>query len=257
MKKTPVLLSMADFPKELHALLQNANAFDSSCSSNAAVYYLDSGYYLKVDAAHELSRETEMAQQFFQRNLGVEVVDYISAERDYLITRSAVGEDLTHELDDPKRLCETLAQALRILHSQPILNAPVSYRQQRYFESAAGDMNGGFYDEHVLMERFRIQSLQEAWAIMQEHKGLLKNDCLIHGDACLPNVIARNGQFHTFIDLALAGVGERHIDLYWALWSLQFNLKTEQYTDYFLDAYGRENVILDMLRVVAAFEVFG
>lgn len=257
MKKTPVLLSMADFPQALHGLLQGTNAFDSSCSSNAVVYYLDSGYYLKVDAAHALSREAEMTQQFFQRNLGVEVVDYISADRDYLVTRSAMGDDLTHMLDNPKGLCETLAQALQTLHTQPLLNVPFSYRQQRYLESASGDINGGFYDEHVLMQNFPIQSHQEAWGLMQESKGLLKNDCLIHGDACLPNAIARNGHFHTFIDLALAGAGDRHIDLYWALWSLQFNLKTEQYTDYFLDAYGRKNVILDMLRVVAAFEVFG
>ncbi|MDE7300410.1 MAG: hypothetical protein K2N94_16560, partial [Lachnospiraceae bacterium] len=63
--------------------------------------------------------------------------------------------------------------------------------------------------------------------------------------------------FSCFIDLAMAGVGDKHIDLYWAVWSLQYNLKTEDYTDYFLDLYGRENFEYDMLKVIAAFELFG
>ena len=57
--------------------------------------------------------------------------------------------------------------------------------------------------------------------------------------------------------ISMAGVGDKHIDLYWAIWSLQYNLKTDQYTDYFLDQYGRENFDHDMLNVVAAFELFG
>ena len=36
-----------------------------------------------------------------------------------------------------------------------------------------------------------------------------------------------------------------------------YNLKTDAYTDCFLDAYGRENFEYDMLRVIAAFELFG
>ena len=69
--------------------------------------------------------------------------------------------------------------------------------------------------------------------------------------------MVKDGRFSCFIDLAMAGLGDKHIDLYWALWSLQYNLGTEKYTDYFLDLYGRENFEYDMLRVIAAFEAFG
>mgnify|MGYP003311110714 CR=1 FL=1 len=85
----------------------------------------------------------------------------------------------------------------------------------------------------------------------------LQADTLIHGDACLPNVIVKDSAFSAFIDLGMAGRGDKHIDLYWALWSLNFNLKTDAYTDCFLDAYGRENFEYDMLRVIAAFELLG
>ena len=45
-----------------------------------------------------------------------------------------------------------------------------------------------------------------------------------------------------FIDLGEGGLGDRHFDLYWAMWSLGYNLKTEAYAGRFLDAYGRDRV---------------
>ena len=92
---------------------------------------------------------------------------------------------------------------------------------------------------------------------MQTEGGMLEADCLIHGDACLPNILQQAGHFSAFIDLNMAGAGDRHIDLYWALWSLGYNLKTEAYGDLFLDLYGREKVSEEKLKVVAAFELFG
>ena len=64
-------------------------------------------------------------------------------------------------------------------------------------------------------------------------------------------------RFSGFIDLGNGGVGDRHIDLFWGIWSLGFNLKTDRYADRFLDAYGRDRVEPELLRIVAAYEVFG
>ena len=52
----------------------------------------------------------------------------------------------------------------------------------------------------------------------------------------------------------LAGVGDKHIDLYWVLWSLNYNLKTDKYTDYFLEQYGKENVDMELLKLVKQVE---
>ena len=49
----------------------------------------------------------------------------------------------------------------------------------------------------------------------------------------------------------------RHIDLYWAIWSLHYNFGTDAYADAFLGFYGRESVREETFRVVAAFEAFG
>lgn len=252
-----VELDLRQFPKQLQTLLAGREIYDSSCSSDAAVYYCDAGFYLKIDAPGQLAEEAAMAELFYRRGLGVEVLAYLTEERDYLLTRSAVGRDLTHSLEDPRALCRVLADSLRMLHSQSPEGVPLSARHRRYLESAGGDLDAGYYDECVLMKRYPIASKETAWRIMQQSKDQLQADTLIHGDACLPNLVAHDGRFSCFIDCSLAGVGDRHIDLYWALWSLQFNLKTEAYTDYFLDAYGRDGFREELLPVIAAFELFG
>jgi len=71
------------------------------------------------------------------------------------------------------------------------------------------------------------------------------------------NIILKDGTFSGFIDLGNGGVGDRHIDLFWGLWSLAHNLGTNQYAERFLDGYGREKVDKEVLRIVEAIENFG
>ena len=257
MRKRKIEIHPSDFPPQIRDLLKNASVYDSSCSSDAAVYYADSGYYIKTGTPGSLAEEAAMSRLFYSFGLGVEVMVYISSDRDYLVTREAMGEDLTHYLKDPEKLCKLLAASLRKLHGYPISGVPLSSRHRHYLEAARGDEQHGTHEAFVLMDRYMVASKKEAWSIMQSNKHLLKADTLIHGDACLPNIIQSDGRFSAFIDFNMAGVGDRHIDIYWAIWSLGYNLKTDAYTDLFLDLYGRDAVNEDMLRLIAAFESFG
>lgn len=252
-----VSIDIKDFPIELHSYFDGATVYDSSCYSGATVYYIDSGYYLKVDELGVLQKEVELNRLFFSKGLGVEVVLYISSDRDYMLTKSAIGKDCTHYLEEPEKLCQVLADTLRKLHGNSKEEYPISSRMQRFVEAARGDISSGEFDSHVLLDCFEIKNLEEAWDIMQENVDKLKFDTLIHGDYCLPNVILNEYEFSSLIDFGMSGVGDKHVDLYWVLWSLKFNLNSNAYMDYFLDLYGRENFEYDMLRVVAAFEVFG
>ena len=68
---------------------------------------------------------------------------------------------------------------------------------------------------------------------------LLEDDVVVHGDFCLPNVFFDGEyRFTGFIDLGMAGRGDRHYDLYWGRWTLRYNLGTDAYGDAFFDAYG-------------------
>ncbi len=70
--------------------------------------------------------------------------------------------------------------------------------------------------------------------LMQRLENFAADDVLIHGDYCLPNVILDHFSFRSFIDVGNGGVGDRHFDLYWGLWTLRYNLKTDGTTNGFL-----------------------
>ena len=170
MEKKMIKVESNGFPPKLQFALAGARIYDSSCHSNADVLYSDLGYYIKMDEPGELRREAALTDAFYRKGLGPEMAGYLSADKDYMVTREVTGQDMTHYLDDPERLCEIMAGALRDLHGQPITDIPMSFRQQRYLESADGDFCGGYYDEGVLTKRFPIGSKQEAWEIMQANK---------------------------------------------------------------------------------------
>ena len=51
--------------------------------------------------------------------------------------------------------------------------------------------------------------------------------------------------------MAEGGVGDRHWDIAWGLWTIHHNLKKTEYGEQFLDAYGRDAVDKDRLRICA------
>lgn len=73
----------------------------------------------------------------------------------------------------------------------------------------------------------------------------------------MPNIILKDWKLSGFIDVGAGGVGDRHIDLFWGAWTLNFNLKTDKYRNRFFDAYGRDKVDESKLEILAAAEVFG
>ena len=63
---------------------------------------------------------------------------------------------------------------------------------------------------------------------------------LIHGDYCLPNILVKNNQVVGFIDLGNSGIGDPWMDYAWCIWSLEYNLKTDKYTNLLLKKLGIE-----------------
>jgi len=260
MERTPVTPTLRDFPEEFHPLLTGP-VYDSSCSQAARVWFLDreDGFYLKSAPKDTLQTEANMTRYFHSKGLGAEVVCYLSDEKDWLLTRQVPGEDCTHRqyLEDAKRLCDTTATLLRRLHETDHTGCPVTNRNDTYFATAQRNYQAGRFDAALFPESWRCGSAEECWQLIQANRTYLKPDTLLHGDYCLPNILLDNWRFSGFIDLDSSGVGDRHIDIFWGVWTLFFNLKTNAYYDRFLDAYGRDAVEPEMLRTIAAFEVFG
>ncbi|MBQ8568332.1 MAG: phosphotransferase [Oscillospiraceae bacterium] len=222
MNRTKVTVNITDYPHELYQFLENAEIYDTSSHPSNKVLYSSNGYYIKISEKGALKNEAELTRLFHQLEMGIPVASYISVDKDYLVTLPAKGVDATHCLNEPERLCCVLADTMKYLHSRPVENIPVS----------------------PCMDTYKTQL----------EAGILKQDTVIHGDFCLPNIMLDNMKFSTFIDVGLAGLGDRHIDIYWVLWSLDYNLKTDKYSDLFLDLYGRENFDPHVLGIVAQVE---
>lgn len=261
MNRTPVTFDPNLFPETLHPLLADASLYDSSCSPEARVYFIDKdgGFYLKTARKGTLETEAQMTRFFHSKGLGAEVIAYAQEEYDWLLTRRIPGEDCIHTqyLADPKRLCETTATLLRQLHETDFSGCPVKNRTKTYLETAARNYRTGKYDASLFPDNWGYRFAGEAWAVVQDFSGSLKSDTLLHGDYCLPNIMLDKWRFTGFIDVGCGGVGDKHIDLFWGAWTLRFNLKTDAWCSRFLDCYGRENFDPEILRAIAAFEVFG
>ena len=242
-------------------LTDGADVYDSSSSPEARVYYIDrdGGYYLKCASDGALLREAEMTRYFHSLGLGAEVLHYSTGGGDIMLTRRVIGEDCTSKkyISDPKRLCDILAIELRKLHEIRYTGCPILNRTDEYKEAVLKNYRTGNYDTSHFPDSFGYSSAEEAYAVLCDGMDGLRTDTLLHGDYCLPNIILDDGKLSGFIDVGCGGVGDRHIDLFWGTWTLWFNLRTDRYRKRFLDAYGRDRVDEDMLRVVAAAEVFG
>lgn len=260
MKRTLIQPELSQFPAEFHALL-TAPVFDSSCSPEARVYFIDrdGGLFLKSAPAGTLQKEAAMDRFFCEKGFGPQVLSYQTTDRDWLLTAAVPGEDCLHEkyIADPQRLCDTTALLLRQLHETPIDGCPIPDRTADYIATAEQNFRTGRYDATLFPDNWGYASAGEAMAVVREFSPALKHDTMLHGDYCLPNILLQDWRLSGFIDLGAGGAGDRHIDLFWGVWSLFFNLKTDAWGDRFLDVYGRDKIDKDILGSIGAFEVFG
>ena len=249
-------------PAKAAHILEGAALYDSSCSPEARVYYIDreGGLFLKTAAAETLRTEAAMTAFFHKLGLSAEVMLYCTERgKDWLITRRIPGEDCLDAgyLSDPKRLCETTATLLRALHETPAMDCPVPDRNKAYMDNVRQGFDGSRFEPELFAGLWEFSSFAEARETAEAGFSALKSEALLHGDYCLPNVILKDWRLSGFIDLGNGGIGDRHIDLLWGIWTLNYNLKTTKWTDRFLDAYGREAVESEKLRAVAAMEIVG
>ncbi|MFD1888209.1 aminoglycoside 3'-phosphotransferase [Paenibacillus wenxiniae] len=226
MKQTQIEYDLSTLPSSLLAYLDGATIYDSSSSAQAKTLFIDGAQrlFLKIAAAHTLEREYRMNAFLHKHELAPLSLVYTTyGEQDYLLTVAVSGDDGIAEsfLQQPERLATALGQHLRKLHSLPLHGCPYRERSSEILLEASPSV------QIELQTDTRYQPVDKT---------------IIHGDYCLPNVMMNDFELCGFIDNGDGGIGDRHYDLAWGLWSLQFNLETDRYHDYFLNGYGRDDV---------------
>ena len=73
---------------------------------------------------------------FEQEGIGTPVIHYLSTDKDYLLTKEAIGHDTLAFLDQPEKICRTIAEALKKLHSFYPQNFPSDNHLQAYKDRA-------------------------------------------------------------------------------------------------------------------------
>ena len=268
MKRIPVSMNPEEvlrwelLPETVAETLRDSRLYDSSCSREARVLYIekDGGLFLKKAPEGTLRTEAEMTAFMHRLGLAAEVRYYgSSGGKDYLLTERLPGEDCVWagHLAEPEKLCDTVAELLRTLHETDASGCPVPDRNRTYAEAVrAGSAKRNFDADHF-RGLWDFSSFEEAEKAAREGLPLLKRDALLHGDYCLPNIILKDWKLSGYIDLGNGGIGDRHIDILWGIWTLKRNLKTARYTERFLDAYGRDRAEKEKLRTIAAMECVG
>lgn len=251
-EKVRVNITDLSLPEELLRWIGSSPVYESSGMSGARTVYVDQdgGAYLKIADRGSLSLASQMQTYFATHRMSSPVLRYLSADRDYMITAPVKGEDGTSEkyLADPNRLSEIFGQSLRLLHDVDVFDCPVKDRMSGLIGVAASTpIQQSHLDD--IADYIGAARADSAPAEIAAMSGLLRNDVLIHGDYCLPNIILDDWVFEGFIDVADGGVGDRHYDLVWGLWTLNWNLKSPRYGQRFLDAYGWDRIDKDRLRV--------
>jgi len=258
MKMTPTAVDTSLFPEDIKKFMRGADIYDSSCSPEARVYFIDKdeGYFLKCASRSSLKREAELDGYFHTLGLGPRVLLYTSSCKDFLLTERVRGEDLTDKkyLSEPRKLAETLGRTLRNLHEVCPAACPVQNRTEEYIKTVGENFRRGLFD--TTFARVKFNSPDDAYRIFLDGKDALKSDVLIHGDYCLPNIVMKDWQLSSFIDLGCAGVADRHIDIFWGAWTLNFNLSTDEWRGTFYDAYGRDKIDTDLVELIGIAECF-
>ncbi len=241
-----------NLPPEVAAWIGGAPVRDSSGCSGARVLYVErgGGAYLKIAKAGELAQESVMQAYFATLGVTAPVLFYTSGARDYLATAAVPGKDgvAPEHVAQPERLCEVFGRSLRRLHGLDASACPVQDRLGGLLEGA----EAAAFDEGYLRSiapHIGPARPQEAAEELARGARLLRNDALLHGDCCLPNIMLRDWAFTGFVDLAGGGRGDRHFDLVWGLWTIQHNLRDHVFGELFLDAYGRDAVDPARLRL--------
>ena len=211
--------------------------FQSIGQSGAEVYRIGETLFLKsepIGPLAELPGEVERLRWLGDTGIPCpEVVDEITWENRHWLLMSAIpGRDLAQSYDvGPVNACEMVAQALRTLHVLDIETCPFDHRADHRIAAARRRLDAGLYDGPEFDHG--PASYAMLWSTRPAHEDLV----VTHGDACLPNFIARDGLLTGLVDCGRLGVADRYQDLALAARSIARN-HGRAFVPAFFSAYG-------------------
>jgi aminoglycoside 3'-phosphotransferase-2 len=200
--------------------------------------------FLKAEAIHPLSELPGEAQRL-QWLAGAGIVapglraSFAEGGYHWLLMTALPGSDLTQLVDRPEALRNALATGLRALHALDPASCPFDHRLDAKLARGTANAAAGRVDEtdfDVARVGWTAQQVVD-WLLV--HRPGDEDLVVAHGDASLPNLMARDDTFSGIVDCGRLGVADRWQDLAIACRSLIYNCGQEHVAP-FLAAYGAE-----------------
>ena len=194
---------MINMPREIEKIIENMNITEikeGHCSGDL-VYKVADQYILKISGnISRLEREKKI--------------------NDYLRDKLPVSESVAFEIENDRAYyLKTMVQGESLLEKKylenPYLTAEILAKAIKMIHSI--DTNG-----------------------CECYNGESKGNVFVHGDMCLPNVLARGNEDSGIIDTESCGIGDSWIDYAWCIWSFEYNMGTKEYTPILLEKLGIE-----------------
>ena len=159
----------------------------------------------------------------------------------YLLMSAIPGVDAAtlavEEWMAPAQLVRLLAIGLRQIHAVPVVDCPFDHRLAHELVAAQRRVEQGRVDEEDFdaerQGRSASSLLEELFATAPTEEELV----FTHGDYCLPNIMLAENRVSGFIDIGLAGIGDRYRDLALVRRSLIRNCGAE-WVPLFFETYG-------------------
>ena len=194
---------MNPIPENIKFLIKNmpiTEIKDGHCSGDL-VYKVANKYILKVSSdVPRLEREREI--------------------NDYLKSKLPVSESVAFEVENGQAFyLKTMVQGENLLEEKyqgnPFLTAEILAKAIKMIHSV---------------------DATDCKIFNEESKG----DVFVHGDMCLPNILAIGNEVSGIIDTESCGLGDPWIDYAWCIWSFEYNLGSKEYTPMLLGKLGIE-----------------
>jgi aminoglycoside 3'-phosphotransferase II len=176
------------------------------------------------------------------KNNGIPCPNVLAQERArgwaWLLVSALPGRDLASSPDlAPETIVGIMADALRALHRLDVAGCPFDRRLDHRIAVARSRLEAGIIDEGDFEEEYQFRTAASLFEQLLVQRPGEEDVVVAHGDACLPNFLARDGRFTGFVDCGRLGIADRHQDLALATRSIRDNLD-EEWAAPFLSRYG-------------------
>lgn len=251
------------FPIEIQTYFIEAAVTVVKKTARSSVYHMKNqshDVFLKVTPKEQMQREAIMTSYLHHKGICPSVLHYSSNDtNDYLVTERIPGSHAASDefIAQPEHLCDVFAESLLHLHQVQHTDCPLTNGLDEMFNRAEYRYREEKAEKSLLlyMGYTSIETAYQDMVFLYKHA--IEDKVIIHGDYCLPNLILQNNKRNgRYIDVGYGGVGDRHYDIFWGLWSLQFNLKSTDYANRFMKAYGQHLIDQNRLRLCGLLSVF-